>query len=94
MSKTYIAANGQEITEEMIDRWSDAYERGEFPEGEKTVGKVLYGRPPLSTDGTAVISIKVPVGMKVAVECRAKEEGVLTSAYARAALADKLLTLS
>ena len=30
---SYIAANGQEITEAMIGSWCDAYERGEFPEG-------------------------------------------------------------
>ena len=47
MSKAsgYIAANGQEITEAMIDRWCDAYERGEFPEGEHTVGDVVHGKP-------------------------------------------------
>ena len=84
--RTWVAANGQEITEEMIDGWCDAYERGEFPEGERTVG-----RPPLSTEGTAVISIKVPIGMKRAVERKAKSAGMSTSAYARAALADKLL---
>ncbi|QUC03622.1 hypothetical protein [Atopobium sp. oral taxon 416] len=89
--RTWVAANGQEITEEMIDRWCDAYERGEFPEGERTVGGVVHGRPPLSTEGTAVISIKVPIGMKRAVEREAKSAGMSTSAYARAALADKLL---
>lgn len=89
--RKWVAANGQEITEEMIDGWCDAYERGEFPEGERTVGGVVHGRPPLSTGGTAVISVKVPVGMKRAVERKAKSEGMSTSAYARAALADKLL---
>ena len=38
---SYIAANGQEITEAMIGSWCDAYERGEFPEGERTVGEVV-----------------------------------------------------
>ena len=32
MSRTWVAANGQEITEEMIDHWCDAYERGESPQ--------------------------------------------------------------
>jgi hypothetical protein len=45
----YIAANGQAITEEMIDGWCEAYGRGEFPEGERTVGGVVHGRPPLSS---------------------------------------------
>ncbi|OUN45198.1 hypothetical protein B5G20_10020 [Collinsella sp. An7] len=93
MSKAYVAADGREITEEMIGRWCDAYERGEFPDGERTVGRVVYGRPPLSNEGTAVISIKVPVGMKKAIERKAKAAGVSTSAYARAALSDKLIAV-
>lgn len=89
--KLYAAEGGQEITEEMIDRWCDAYDRGEFPEGEHTTGGVVYGRPPLSSEATVVITVKVPMGMKKAVERRAREEGVTTSAFARSALAEKLL---
>ena len=89
--RKWVAASGQEITEGMIGRWCDAYEKGEFPEGERSVGRVVYGRPPLSSEGTASISVKVPVGMKRAVEQRAKSAGMSTSAYARAALADRLL---
>lgn len=48
--KAYTAADGREVTEEMIDRWCEAYERGEFPEGERTVGGVVRGRPPLSNE--------------------------------------------
>jgi hypothetical protein len=62
--KKWVAANGQELTDEMIDGWCDAYEKGEFPEGEHTVGGVVHGRPPISTEGAAVISAKVPVDMK------------------------------
>lgn len=91
MSKGYTAANGQEVTEDMINRWCASYERGEFPEGEHTVGGVVHGRPPLSPEGTAVISIKVPVAMKRAIERQARNEGLSTSAYARAALTDRLL---
>ena len=47
---SYIATNGQEITEEMIETWCAAYEQGEFPEGEHTVGKIVVGRPPLSSE--------------------------------------------
>ena len=48
----YIAANGQVITDALIDQWCEAYERGEFPEGERTVGGVVMGRPPLSMEKT------------------------------------------
>lgn len=47
---SWTAANGQEITDEMIARWRKSYEQGEFPEDERTVGGVIMGRPPLSTD--------------------------------------------
>lgn len=47
---SYIAANGQEITDALIDQWREAYEQGEFPEGEHTVGGVVMGRPPLSME--------------------------------------------
>ena len=91
MAKDYIAANGQKLTNEMIDRWCDSYERGEFPEGEHTVGKVVYGRPPLSKEATVTLSVKVPVGMKEAVRKMAEAEGITPSEFTRAALSDKLL---
>lgn len=42
---SYIAANGQEITEATIGSWCDAYERGDFPKGKHTVGEVVMGNP-------------------------------------------------
>lgn len=47
MGKTYTAANGQVVTDEMIDAWCESYEHGEFPDGEHTVGGIVHGRPPL-----------------------------------------------
>ena len=47
MGKTYTAANGQVVTDEMIDAWCESYERGEFPDGEHTVGGIVHGRPQL-----------------------------------------------
>lgn len=91
MSKTYIAANAQTLTDDMIDRWCESYEQGEFPAGEHTVGNVVHGRPPLSAGGMTVITIKVPIGMKKAIESKAQSEGLTTSAFARSALVDKLL---
>lgn len=88
---SYIAANGQEITEAMIGSWCDAYERGEFPEGERTVGEVVMGRPPLSSDKTTTLTVKIPVGMKVALAHNAKEQGQTLSTYARTLLTDGLM---
>ena len=91
---TYIAANGMEFSDEMIDRWCEAYERGEFPEGEHSVGGVVMGRPPLSGDKTVTLTIKLPAGMKAAVMRRAKEEGTSAAAYVRNVLANDILAAS
>ena len=64
MGKTYTTASGQVVTDEMIDAWCESYERGEFPDGEHTVGGIVHGRPPLSGEGTATLSVKIPLGMK------------------------------
>ena len=86
MSKAYTAANGQVVTDEMIDTWCESYEHGEFP-----VGGIVHGRPPLSSEGTATLSVKIPLGMKEAIRRRAAAEGMTPSEFARAALSEKLL---
>ena len=80
MDKTYTAANGQVVTDEMIDAWC-----------EHTVGGIVHGRPPLSGEGTATLSVKIPLGMKEAIRRRAAAEGMTPSEFARAALSEKLL---
>ena len=37
MSKAYTAANGQVVTDEMIDAWCESYEHGGFPDGEHSL---------------------------------------------------------
>ena len=56
MGKTYTTANGQVVTDEMIDAWCESYERGEFPDGEHTVDGIVHGRPPLSGEGGSCFS--------------------------------------
>ena len=89
---SHVAANGQEITDEMIDRWCDAYEQGDFPAGEHTVGEVVMGRPRLSADQTPTLTIKVPVGMKAALGRKAEMQGTTMSAYVRGVLSNDILT--
>lgn len=87
------AEGGAHVTAVMIDRWCEAYECGEFPEGERTVGDPVNGRPPLSaSEETAVLNVKVPVGMKAALAAAAKRNGMTLSAYARSLLADAVLS--
>lgn len=91
---SYTSADGRPITEAMIGRWCEAYERGEFPAGEHTVGEVVMGRPPLSSDKTVTLNVKMPAGMKAALVRRAEESGMTVSAYARGLLAGDLAALA
>ena len=52
---------------------------------------IVHGRPPLSSEGTATLSVKIPLGMKEAIRRRAAAEGMTPSEFARAALSEKLL---
>lgn len=88
---SYIAASGREITDALIDQWCDAYERGEFPDGERTVGGVVMGRPPLSMEKTTTFTIKIPVGMKAALVKKAREHGKNASSYTRSLIAEDLM---
>lgn len=81
-------------TEAMIGSWCDAYERGEFPEGERTVGEVVMGRPPLSAEKTTTVTVKIPVGMKATLTKKAEERGTTMSAYVRSVLANDILAAS
>ncbi len=87
------AANGQLVTDEMIDAWSESLDHDEWPSSWENVGEVIHGKPPIDTDSNVVLSIKVPVGMKRAIENRAKNTGVSTSAAARKLLEDGLLAV-
>lgn len=54
------------------------------------VGSCMDG-PPLSGEGTATLSVKIPLGMKEAIRRRAAAEGMTPSEFARATLSEKLL---
>lgn len=89
--KTFKAANGQTVTNEMLNRWSEALDRDEWPQGEYNDGGVIIGRPPLSVGGSSVLSVKLPTAMKRAIESNAKSVGVSTSDYVREVLAKELM---
>lgn len=83
--------DGHVVTEEMIDRWCEALDRGEWPTGEYSAGEVIVGRPPLSAEGSAVLSVKVSKGMKNAIKRQAESCGKSMSDFVRDALSEKLL---
>ena len=88
---SYVTASGQVLTDETIDSWCEAYEKGEFPTGEHSVGPVVYGRPPRSQELTTTMTVKIPVGMKVALTKRAEKQGMTMSSYVRNVLASSIL---
>ncbi len=88
------AANGQLVTDEMISSWCESLDRNEWPNGWKNVGNVVHGKPPVDSESSVVLSVKVPIGMKRAIEARAKNKGMSTSAAARELLENGLLATS
>ena len=87
----YITKSGQVLTDETIDRMAEAYGRGEWPDGERNAGPAVRGRPPLSSDGSEVLSVKLAVGMKTGLQHLAAREGMSLSAYVRYVLARELI---
>jgi len=85
------AANGKMVTDEMLNRWCEALDKDEWPAGEHSVGEPISGRPPLSAEGSTVLSVKVSPAMKRAIEREAAAEGLSTSELVRAMLAEGLI---
>ena len=77
----------------MLDEVCAALDADEWPQGWRNVGGVV-GRPPMSPEGSAVLSVKVPPSMKRALEAKAADSGVSTSDLVRTILADSLAVAS
>jgi len=89
--KTIKAANGQTVTEEMILKWGEALDNDEWPDGWRNVGEIVNGRAPTMASSVETLSVKVPAGMKRAIEREASAEGVSSSELVRSMLASCLL---
>ena len=88
--RKWIAADGSEITESMVDSWCDAYEQGDFPAGERSTGDVVLAKP-VSSSETVIFTMKIPVGLKQAIEQAAAKDGVSMGAFVRGAVTERLL---
>jgi len=91
---TFKTADGHTISKAKLDEWSAALDSDNWPQGWVNVGEVIHGRPPLSAEGSVVLSVKVPPSMKRILEREAKTEGVTTSDFVRSLLADGLVSRS
>lgn len=87
------ASNGQMVTEEMIDKWSEALDKDEWPKGWKTIGSPVDGPPPGSTS-QETLSIKIPSYLKSAITHEAKAEGKSTSEFVRSVLTERLVSIA
>ncbi len=83
--------DGKVVTEEMLDRWSEALDRDEWPDGEHNVGDIVVGCPPSSVEGSTVLSVKIPISIKRALESRAKTRGQSISEYVRTVIVEELV---
>ena len=74
-----------------MDTWCESLDRDEWPSDWVNVGDVVHGKPPVKSDDSVVLSVKISVGMKRAIEIRVKNRGVSTSAAVRELLENGLL---
>jgi hypothetical protein len=79
--------SGRQVTEVMLDNWTDAFERGEWPEG-KTV---VLGRPSLADEEIRLVTFRLPLSKLAAIDEIAASEGETRSEFLRS-LVDQRLT--
>lgn len=83
-----ISNNGKEVTQEMIDKWCEAYDKGEFPDGEYSTGRIWYGVPTPTLSKT--ITFKASESLEKSIKSRAKQLGISTSDFCREAISNAL----
>ena len=79
MSITTI--NGHVISDEQIEEWAEACERGEYPG--KPSGEILVGRPLMFDEEMRPVTFKLPLSKVQAVNERAAELDLSRSDYLR-----------
>ncbi|HCC36641.1 MAG TPA: hypothetical protein DEQ14_02955 [Treponema sp.] len=86
----YITASGAVITDEMIEAWGKACERGEYPgmPGKFIISPV--GRPRLSDDELVSVSFKLPRGVVNVLDATAKKRNESRSEFLREAVGNAI----
>ena len=69
------------VTEEQLDEWAEACERGEYP-GEPT-GEIILGRPLMFGEEMKPVTFKETVTKIIAINARAAELDLSRSDYLR-----------
>lgn len=84
---TYRTAKGTLLTDELLDEWAEACERGEYP---GTPGEIVVGRPRISAEDLATITFKLPKSQVAALDETAKRAGETRSQFLRSLVNDAL----
>lgn len=74
MGKKFIAEGGVEVTDELLDKWAEPWERGETP-GVLAGIVAGPGRPSLYNEPTKVVSLRLPTSVVKAIEEKARRKG-------------------
>lgn len=83
-----IADNGQPVTQAMVDKQCEAYDKGEFPDGEYSTERIWYGVPTPTLSKT--ITFKVSESLEKSIKSRAKQLGISASDFCREAISNAL----
>lgn len=84
---TYRTAKGTLLTDELLDEWAEACERGEYP---GTPGEIVVGRPRISAEDLATITFKLPKSQVAALDETAKRAGETRSQFLRSLVNEAL----
>lgn len=83
---TMTTKAGAPVTDAMLDEWADAFERGDWPEGET----VLVGRPRLAAEEAKQVTFRLPLSKIAALDRKADKCGETRSAVLRTAVDEYL----
>jgi len=88
MEKKFIGEGGIEITDELLEKWAQPWERGEVP-GIAAGFVSAPGRPRISEEETKVVALRLPISIINAIDLKAQRFGETRSQRIRlAVLAD------
>ena len=76
-----ITKKGTVITDEQLDEWAEACERGEYPG--KPTGEILVGRPLMFGEELKPVTFKVTESKVAAINARAADLDLSRSDYLR-----------
>jgi len=90
MENKFVAEGGIEVTDEMLEKWAEPWERGEVP-GVAAGFVASPGRPRISDEETRIVALRLPVSIVKAIDSKAKQRGETRSQRIREAVMSDLM---